>query len=417
MSRSNWTIDGSKHESYLMRIISSLRYRDFRLLWLSSITEHVGQFMQIAAILWIVNEMTRSPLMLTIVGSCKFVPLLFMPMIGGVLADRMDRRTLLIVTLFGGSLISICLAALVLTETIVLWHLIVFNLLGGAITSFNHPARQTILPNLVAKQHLLNAVSLDNLSVQASRLIGMTIAGYLIVSIGVGPIFVLRALGCLLAIGLLIITQIPPTPPTTKQQTPWRNLTEGFHYLRNNIIILGLLLLYLIPMLAQSTFTNFMPIFAKDILNIGAVGYGYFQGAPGLGALIGLILLTMLTYYRGKEKLLFGTGIILGIVLIGFSASPWLFLSLPLIVVTGGLIIVFNSVNTTLIQNSITDDVRGRVMSWREIGRAIGPTASILFGALAKYTGVQFSLSLLGGICLLASLLLLPLLSRLKSIE
>jgi len=417
MSQPNQTMNSYRQESYWARIITSLRYQDFRLIWLGSITEHAGQFMQIAAILWIANEMTRSPLMLTIVGACKFIPLLFLPIIGGVAADRMDRRTLLITSLFGAALISLCLALLVMTGAMALWHLIAFNLIGGTLTSFNHPARQTIIPNLVKKEHLLNAVSLDNLSVQASRLIGMAIAGYLIVSIGVGSIFVLRALGCLLSIAWLLIARVPPTPPATREQTPWRNLIEGFHYLRNNSTILGLMLLYLIPMLAQSTFTNFMPIFANDILRIGAVGYGYIQGAPGLGAIIGLSVLTMLTYYKGKPKLLSGAGIILGIVLIGFSASRWIFLSLPLILITGGMIIVINSVNTTLIQNAIPDQVRGRVMSWREVSRALGPTSSIFFGAIAQYTGVQVSLGLLGGLCLLASLLLIFYLPRLRSAE
>jgi predicted MFS family arabinose efflux permease len=320
-------------------------------------------------------------------------------------------------SLFGAALISLCLALLVITGAMALWHLIAFNLIGGTLTSFNHPTRQTIVPNLVKKEHLLNAVSLDNLSVQASRLIGMALAGYLIVSIGVGSIFVLRALGCFLSIAWLLIARVPPTPPATREQTPWSNLIEGFHYLRNNTTILGLMLLYLIPMLAQTTFTNFMPIFANDILCIGAVRYGYLQGATGLGAIIGLIALTMLTYYKGKAKLLSGAGIILGIGLIGFSASRWIFLSLPLIVITGGMIIVINSVNTTLIQNAISDQVRGRVMSWREVGRALGPTGSIFFGAIAQYTGVPVSLGLLGGLCLLASLLLIFYLPLLRNVE
>jgi len=417
MAESNQANQGNGQESYRSLFFISLRYRDFRLVWLGSITEHIGEFMLMAAILWLVNEMTHSALMLTIVGSCRFIPMLFLPMVGGVVADRVNRRNLLIATLLGASLLSICLTLLFITGLIALWHLIVINLLGGVLTSFNHPARQTIVPNLVKREHLLNAVALDTLSVQAARMVGMLIVGYLIASIGVGPIFALRALGCLLAIVWLLFARVPPTPPTTRRQTPWHNLTEGFSYLRSNTIILSLVLLYLIPMLVMQTYTNFMPVFAEDILHVGAIGYGYLQGAPGLGALICLIALTMLTYYKGKVKLLFGAGVILGIGLVSFSASSWVFLSLPLLVVIGGMQTTFMTINTTLIQKSIPDEVRGRVMSWREVARGVGPTGSILFGAIAQYAGVPFSLGLLGGIVLLVSfLLLITLVPRLRSL-
>ena len=160
-----------------------------------------------------------------------------------------------------------------------------------------------------------------------------------------------------------------------------------------------------------------LPVFAENILNIGAVGYGYFQAAPGLGAIFALIGLTLLTYYRGKIKLLIGAGALLGISLLGFSASRWVFLSLPLLVVTGGAMATFMAVNTTLIQTHIPDEVRGRVMSWREIAMGLGPAGSMLFGAIAQYTGVPISLGLLGGIVLIASLLLMAFLPRFRSLE
>ena len=420
MSQSNQTPESVKRESYWVRIFASLGYRDFRLVWLGSVTEHIGQFMQVAAILWLVNKMTHSALMLTIVGSSRFVPLIFLPLVSGVVADRVNRRSLLIASLLGASLLSIILTLLVMTDAITLWHLIVINILGGVLTSFNHPARSAIVPNLVKKEHLLNAISLDSISVQGSRMVGMLIVGYLIVTSmatfgNVGPIFALRALGALLAIFWLVQARIPPTPPIARTQTPWHNLTEGFRYLRSNTVILVLLTLFLIPMLTQRVYTDFMPIFAEDILHVGAVGYGYLQAAPGLGALIALVVLTVLTYYRGKVKLLLGASAFLGISLISFSASRLVFLSLPLLVAVGGMATFFTITNTTLVQSSIPDEMRGRVMSWREVARGIGPTGGILFGAIAQYIGVPFSLGLQGGICLIASLLILYLMPKLKS--
>jgi MFS family permease len=398
-------------------MLASLRYRDFRLVWLGSISEHFGEFMEIAAILWLVNELTHSPLMLTIVGSTRYMAMIVFSIVGGVVADRVNRRRLLIIALLGSMLLSIGLAALAFTGLITVPYLIVIGLLGGVAMSFNHPARMAIVPNLINRKHLLNAISLDTLSVQTSRIIGMLIAGYLIVIIGIWLIFVIRALGCLLAISWLLFARIPPTPPAARGQTPWHNLAEGFHYLRGSAIILILTLLYLIPWLVTNTNTNFLPVFASDILRIGAVGYGYLHAATGLGAVIALLALTLLTYYKSKRLLLVGAGIILGIGLIGFSASPWVFLSLPLLIVIGGMLTTFITVNTTIIQGIVPDEVRGRVMSWREVTFGLGPTGSIIFGAIAQYTGVPFSLGLLGGVCLLVSLSLISFLPRLKSTE
>lgn len=416
MPQPSQVTESAGRESFRSLMLASLRYRDFRLVWLGSVAEHLGEFMQTAGILWLVNELTHSPLMLTVVGSVRFIPMLVFPVIGGVVADRVNRRNLLMAALLGAALLSVGLTLLVVTDIIVLWHLIVINFLGGVLLSFNHPARHAIVPNLVERKHLLNAISLDTLSVQASGMVGLLASGYLIVHLGVSSIFALRAFGCLLAILWLLGTRIPATPPGTRVQAPLYSLAEGLRYLRANRIILSLLVLYLVPWLVMNTMTTFMPVFAEDILRVGAIGYGYLQSAPGLGALIFLIALTMLTYYRGKVKVLFGATAIMGVGLIGFSASPWLFLSLPLLVVTGGMQTTLMAVNTTLIQGYVPDELRGRITSWREVTMGIGPTSSILFGIIAQYTGVPISLGLLGGLCLMVFLLLIVFSRQFKDI-
>lgn len=417
MVQSSQTTESTSRESYWSVMITSLRYRNFRLVWLGSLTEHFGEFMQTAAILWLVNEMTHSPLMLTIVGTCRYIPMIFFPVAGGVVADRVNRRNMLIGALLGATSLSLSLAVLAGTQLVTVWHLIVINVFIGVTQSFNHPARQSIVPNLVKKEHLLNAIALDSMSVRASRIISMPIAGYIIAVFGAWPIFFIRALGCLVAICWLLLAAIPATPPATRTQAPWQNLAEGMRFLQANLLILSLLFLYLVPRLVFNTYTNFLPIFANDILRIGAVGYGYLHAAPGLGAVIALAGLTLLTYYKRRTVLLIGAGTIMGMGLIGFSASPWVFLSLPSLVVIGAMETTFDAVNSTMIQSVVPDEMRGRIMSWREVALGLGPTGSILFGAIAQYTGVPVSLGLLGGICIIVSLLLTVSLPRFKSIE
>ncbi len=403
-----------KPESLMYRTFVSLGYRDYRFVWLGSVIEHLGEWMELAALLWLVNELTHSPLMLTIVGSCRFIPMIIFPVFGGIAVDTMDRRRMLIFALLGAASVSIILAILVQTKTIAIWHIIILSLMGGVATSLNHPARQAIVPNLIKKEHLLNAISLDSVSVQASRFLATPIAGYLIYSFGVVPVFGARAAGALIAICWLLLVKVKLQPPAVTTKAPWRNVIDGLNYVRGSVLLLSLIPLYLIPMLIQNTSSNFLPIFAHDILKIGVKGYGFLQAAPGLGALASLVALAALPSYRVKGSLLFISSGILGIALVLFSVSIWTFLSLFLLVIIGGMITSFMTINTTLIQSHVSDVMRGRVMSLREIAYGIGPTGSLIFGAIAERTSTPFALELLGIICIVVSLSLPFLLSKVR---
>ncbi len=414
MLQANQTV---RKESYWYLMLASLRYRDFRLVWLGSFSEHLGEFMEVAASLWLTNELTHSPLMLTIVGASRYFAMVFMPMIGGVVADRMNRRTLLMFSLVGLGVLSLILAILTMTNRIAVWHLIAVGTLVGAVMSFNHPARQSIIPNLVKREHLLNAVSLDFLSIHVGIFVSMFIVGYLLESLGAGTIFILRAVGCLLAIGWLLLARIPPTPMASSKRAPWQNVTEGFNYLKVNTIIIGLVLTLLLSRAIHVTYQNFTPIYAKDILAVGAVGYGYLQATPALGAILALLGLGMLTYYRAKARILVISGIIMGLSLIAFAQSTWFCPSLLLTVIMGAAGGAFTTLNSALIQGAVSDDMRGRIMSWREIAFGLGPVWSILFGAIAQSTGVPMSLVLLGIISVVVSIILAKTLPKFRKIE
>jgi predicted MFS family arabinose efflux permease len=295
-----------------------------------------------------------------------------------------------------------------------MWHIIILSLMGGVATSFNHPARQSMVPNLVKKEHLLNAISLDSASVQASRFIATPIAGFLIASCGVVPVFGARAVGTLLSVCWLRFVKIDLQPPTVAGKSGFRNVVDGFKYVRGSVLLLALIPLYLIPWITQNTSNNFLPIFARDILKIGASGYGFLQAAPGLGALASLITLATMPYYRVNVSLLFVTSGVLGLSLFLFSISTWPILSLLLLLITGGMITTFMTINTALIQNYISDAMRGRVMSLREVANGVGPAGSLVFGVLAERTSAPFSLALLGIICIVVSIFVAFHLSKLR---
>lgn len=400
--------------SIVYRTFASLNYHDYRLVWLGSVTEHLGEWMELVALLWLVNELTHSPLMLTIVGSCRYIPMIIFPIFGGMIADSMERRKLLIIALLAAASLSIILAILVKTGIVAIWHIIVLSLLSGVTTSLNHPARHSIIPNLVPREHLLNAISLDSASVQASRLVATPIAGALISYFGVIPVFGIRALGTLSAVGWLLFVRIKLKPVPTNN-TPFRNVIEGLKYVRRNILLLSMVPLYLLPMLSQNTYSNFLPVFATDILKIGPTGYGILQGAPGLGALISLIGLASFGSYRIKGSHLFLISGILGLSFIIFSLVHLPLFSILLLIIIGGMITSFMTINTALIQSQVSDVMRGRVMSLREIAFGIGPAGSLIFGAIAESYSVTFALGLLGTLCLLISISLYLLLPKVRT--
>ncbi len=381
----------------MISTFAALQYRNYRLLWISSWVEHAGQFMEIGALLWLVNEMTGSPFLLRLVGFSRLIPMVFVSVLGGILADRVDRRKILIGTLVGAALISLSLAILVHTGLVTMTYIIILSLLSGVVTSFGSPARQAIVPNLVPREHLMNAITLHSGSVMVSRLIGMPIAGYIISVVGeVTPVFGLRALGALLGILCLLPARIPSTPPLARQETPWRNLVEGLRYLRGSTTVLFLIGLFLLPTFSIQSYTNLLPIFAVDVLKVGASAYGFMQGAPGLGALIAVVILASLRGFRHKGLLLFGAGMVIGLALTTFSGSGWLALSLTMLVIMGGMNSAFRTVNTTLIQSVIPDEMRGRVMSLRGMARGLGPIGALLVGVIAEYAGAPVAVGIVG---------------------
>lgn len=411
----NYSIKMEIPSSIINRTFVSLRYRNYRLVWLGSVTEHLGEWMELVALLWLVNELTHSPLMLTVVGSCRYIPMIIFPVFGGMIADIVERRKLLIIALLGASALSITLAILVKTGIIAVWHIIVLSLLSGVVTSLNHPARHSIIPNLVPKNDLLNAISLDSASVQASRLASTPIAGLLIAHFGVIIIFGIRAIGTLSAVCWLLFVNIKLKSPPTNN-TPLKNVIDGLKYVRSNILLLSMVPLYLLPMLCQNTYSNFLPVFATDILKIGPTGYGILQGAPGLGALISLISLASIGSKRIKGAALFLISGILGISFILFSTIHWPYLSILFLIIIGGMITSFMTINTALIQSQLSDAIRGRVMSLREIAFGIGPVGSLIFGAIAESYSILFALGILGMLCILISISLFILLPKVRTV-
>jgi len=383
---------------FLARTFTSLTlYRDFRLLWMGSWTEHMGEWMETTALLWLIHQMTHSPIMGTLMVTLRFLPLVVFAYIGGIVADRVDRRLLLMNALAAGAALSVALAAIVHLGVAQPWHLLLYSVMTGIITGFNHPARNALVPNLVQKVHYMNAITLDNATVMSSRMLGAPLAGLIIGLVGTTPVLGLRAVGALGAV--MWLRQIPsPAVRSSAKKTPFTDFSEGIRYVGKHRSILTQVLLYLLPMFVTNSYTGLLPYVATDLLHVGSGGYGVLQAAPGAGAVIAIMVLASLLNLSRKRLVLLWAGIAQGVFLIFLAVSPLYLLSVLLLVLIGGTNTTFMTLNNTLIQEMLPDNVRGRVMSLREVAFGLGPAGSLLSGAIAGAAGATVALGVAGSI-------------------
>lgn len=380
--------------------------------------------MESAALFWLVRQLTPSPFILGLTGFARFAPMLVVSFLGGVVADRFDRKKLLWMSLAGFGAVSLLFWYLIFTGMIQVWHVIALSLLVGVVTSFNHPARAALVPNLVKRDQILNAVSLDLLAVMGSRLIGMAMAGYIIAYSGIAPVIALRIIMIIVAIIIIIPMKTPPivlqalskAAAPGERKSGWKDMAEGLEYLKKEKVVLIQVLLYLLPWFSSFSIQSLMPIFALDILKVDAKGYGWLLTASGLGSVISLISLASLGNYRRKGMILMVSGVLMGLFTIWFGASQLFYLSLVLQIFWGLMSNSFSTVNTAVVQEMIPDNIRGRVMSFREITMALGTGGSLLAGFVAEFTGVRWAIILLGILSFTVTLALYWALPHLKKI-
>lgn len=370
--------------------------------------------MENAALLWLVQEMTGSPFIVTLVNFSRMAPMALFSILGGLVVDRMNRRNVLIWSLLAAALLSVILLVLVRTETVAVWNILLISILGGVATSFNHPARQTMVPNLVKREHLMNAISLDTTSVMATRVIATPIAGFLIQFFGVTPVFGFRAAGAAAAIvWLLFVPSILP-PKGAQLRRPLDDLKQGFAYLRSQPIIRGQVAFWGLPSLANSTFTALLPAFSKNVLHVGPAGYGMLQAATGLGSVISLLAYATAGNVRRRGLTILASGSAMGVAILGFAYSPWFALSIPLSIAVGAMNNSMTTVNNTVIQELLSDQMRGRVMSLREVMTGLSPGGSLLVGKAAELAGLTAAAAGLGALVLAIPIALLLLSTRMR---
>jgi MFS family permease len=385
----------------VLRAFLALRHRNFRLFWTGQLISLIGTWMQTTGQAWLVLELTHSAWLLGLVGALQFLPVLILSLFGGVLADRLPKRTVLRFTQSFATLQAFVLWILVATGEVRLWHVLVLASLLGLTNSFDMPTRQAFVVEMVGREDLPNAIALNSSLFNMARILGPGLGGLIIAWLGVAPLFLLNALSFIpVIIGLFLIdnstlyAQAKRTPAEKEapRQSTLQSLREGLAYVARTPSILLIITVIGVVSLFGINFNVVLPLFATDVLHAGAVGFGLISSAFGFGSLCSALWLAWSNRRPGVTWLLYSAGIFCVLEIL-FALSHLYLLSLVLIAGVGFAQIAFSATANTTIQTVAPDRLRGRVMSvYMMVFAGSVPPGNLFTGGLAHLFGAPIAL-------------------------
>jgi MFS family permease len=384
-----------------------LRYRNYRLFFGGQLISLMGTWMQMVAQSWLVYRLTGSSFLLGSVGFASQIPVFLLAFIGGTVADRYNRHSLVIATQSSAMFLAFCLSILTLTDMIQVWHIFVLSVLLGIVNAFDMPARQAFVVQLVGRDDLINAIALNSCAFNSARVLGPAIAGLLIAGIGEGWCFFTNGVSYVAVLVGLLLMKLQHTQEASQSNSALSNVLEGFRYVRRTKPVRALLFLIAIVSVGGMPYSVLMPIFADEILNGGARGLGILMGATGLGALAGSLFLAARSGIQGLGKVIARASTGFGFSLLLFAVSRSFWLSVVFLLPAGFSLMVLMASANTLIQTIVPDQLRGRVMALH-VTMFIGmfPFGSFLAGAIAERLGAPVAVAIGACACLLGSLIL-----------
>lgn len=385
-----------------------MQYRNYRLFFIGQGTSLIGTWMQRVATSWLVYRLTGSAFLLGVSGFMSQIPTFFLSPLGGVVADKGDKRGILLVTQILSLLQALLLAILVIAGEITVAWIILLNLSLGIINSFDITARQSFVVEMIDnKDDLGNAIALNSSLVNGARLLGPSITGVIIAVAGEGVCFIINSASYIVIIIALLKMNIAPKRIVRKETHVLHDLKEGFVYIYRTVPLRSTLLLLALVSLLGMPYQVLMPVFAKKILGGGAHTLGFLMGSAGLGALAGVFYLASRKGIHNIWKLITLSASIFGAALIAFSLSGNLWLSLLLLLLVGWGMMVQMASSNTLLQVLVDDDKRGRIMAYYAMAfMGMVPFGSLIAGTLAEVIGAPYTVLSGGVLCVICSFLL-----------
>jgi MFS transporter, DHA1 family, staphyloferrin A biosynthesis exporter len=390
------------------RTFSALRHRNYRLLWIGTLISNTGDWVDQIALNWLVVSTSGTTIELALVNLCRAVPILAFTLIGGAVADRVERRRMMMVTQTGAMILALALAALVLTGHAPIWAILLIATGRGIIISFNLPARHSLISELVPPSVLPNAVALNSLTINVTKVLGPALAGLLIASVGTGLCFLINGLSFLVVIWTLRAMRFGGTTRRARvAESLGRSIVEGLSYTWRDPTLFLLVVVALVPTFFGQPYMTLLAVFAYDVFRIGPEGLGLLSACAALGAVSGAMLLAATPRWGASSRAMLVFLILFGVFLIGFALAPGLGVALPLLFAVGAMHIACNATNNTLLQLRAPDHMRGRILSIMLLNRGLVQLGVATWAGLAGLIGVRIALAgaglavlLLGGLVL-----------------
>jgi MFS family permease len=385
-----------------------LKDKNFSLFWVGAFLSSIGFWIQTVGQGWQVLQLTNSALLLGLVGFSATLPNIVLSLFGGVVADRFNRRRLLIVTQIVYMSTATLLGILTTLHIITVWQIILLALVNGIFSSVGFPAWQAFIGDLVRPEQLKQGIALNSMQFNLSRVIGPAIGGLSIGLFGIAGSYYLNGISYLAVIIPLFLMHSRQRERKSERQSMWRGMGEGLSYARQRPLLLMALLLQFTIAFLVFPYITLLPIFARDIFHIGATGLGVLNASAGIGALVGAIAVVALSQrMRHQLRLLMTLCFIGGLICLAFSLTTSRDASLLLLVVLGACTVMTMTVTNTTLQSMTPEHIRGRVLSiWVMITFGIAPFGNLAAGWIAQSIGAPQTLTIGGSVCAIVTLLI-----------
>jgi MFS family permease len=375
----------------------ALRHRNYQLFFVGQLISLIGTWMDQVAEAWLVYRLTGSALLLGTVAFASQIPVFLLAPIGGALADRLDRRKILICTQSSMMLLTFILAGLTLSHRVHIWQVVMLAALTGVVNAIDLPARQAFVVDMVSRADLVNAIALNSSMFNGARIVGPALAGIVVAAIGEGWCFFANGVSFIAVIAGLALMKID-RPRLAIEGSPLENIIEGFKFVAQSGPVRALMVLLGLVSFTAMPYAVLMPLFADKILHGGAQALGLLMGCSGVGALGGALTLAMRKTLKGLSVWVAASCAGFGVALLLFSFSRLLWLSAALLVPAGFCMMIQMASSNTLIQSMVPDRLRGRVMSvYAMTFMGMAPLGALLAGSLAHKLGAPMTVGI-GGV-------------------
>jgi MFS family permease len=393
--------------------LANLRYmfqpfqnKRFSLMFLTTVSASFADFLMDVSSGWLVLDLTDSPLSLGLFYAVRSSPNLLFGMVGGAVTDKMDRRRLLMVCYALYSLIGAGIGYLIMSGQVVLWHALVLIFIRGVIRTFEGPARQSFIVDIVGRENAMNGISVNAVGMRGIGIVSGAVAGVMIDRMGQEWPFFTLSIVFMVSIGIISLIQGVESNRKAQQVSIWRNIVEGFQIVRENRVILTLMVMAATCEMFGFSFAVLVPVFARDVLEVGAVGMGMINAFRSGGGLIAGLALSSLGDFKHKGKLTMIVYLLFGVGLVLYANSPTYIMALVFIGVVGISAAAHDAMSQILLQLNVDEDQRGRAMGIWQLSIGFGVIGTYSLGVLAENFGAPVAQSVFGGVMMLVFVLI-----------